>query len=127
MNIILLGAGQVGSTLAEYLVKEHNNITIVDRNPIVLDSLRERFDVGVVLGHAAYPRILEAARASDADMIIAVTDSDETNMIACQIAHTFFKIPTKIARVRSLEYLFGDELYRDDALPIDVVISPEYL
>ncbi len=127
MKIIILGAGQVGSSLAENLVSESNDITIVDTNDIVLRSLQDRLDLRTVTGVASYPEVLERAGADDADMIIAVTDNDETNMVACQIAYTMFHTPTKIARIRAVEYLNHQKIFAQDALPIDVLISPEQI
>ncbi|NCA68858.1 MAG: Trk system potassium transporter TrkA [Sphingobacteriia bacterium] len=127
MKIIILGAGQVGTSVAANLVSEANDITIVDRNPDLLRELQDRFDLSTVTGHGAHPDILRRAGAEDADMIIAVTDSDETNMVACQVAYTLFKTPTKIARVRAQSFLDNPKLFSTDALPIDVPISPEAL
>lgn len=127
MNIIILGAGQVGASVAENLASEANDITLVDSNSTLLNDLSDRLDIQTVVGHASYPDILKRAGISDADMLIAVTSSDETNIVACQVAHSFFHTPTKIARVRSQEYLKYKELFHDDALPIDVLISPEQL
>jgi trk system potassium uptake protein TrkA len=127
MKIIILGAGQVGSSLAENLTTEANDITLVDHNPDLLRALQDHLDIRTVQGEASYPEILSSAGADDADMIIAVTDSDETNMIACQVAYTIFHTPTKIARVRAVEYLNHPLLFAQEALPIDVLISPEQL
>ena len=127
MKIIILGAGQVGSSLAENLTTEANDITLVDHNPDLLRALQDHLDIRTVQGEASYPEILSSAGADDADMIIAVTDSDETNMIACQVAYTIFHTPTKIARVRAVEYLNHPQLFAQEALPIDVLISPEQL
>ncbi len=128
MKIIILGAGQIGGTLAEHLTSEANDITIVDDDIKVLQSLDEKLDVRVVVGHASLPSVLRRAGAEDADMIIAVTDSDETNMLACQVAYTLFNTPLKIARVRSAEFeLYKSELFDNKAIPIDVIISPEQL
>lgn len=127
MKIIILGAGQVGSSLAENLTTEANDITLVDHNPDLLRALQDHLDIRTVQGEASYPEVLRRAGADDADMIIAVTDSDETNMIACQVAYTIFHTPTKIARVRAIEYLNHPQLFAQEALPIDVLISPEQL
>lgn len=127
MKILILGAGQVGSSLAEHLTSEANDITLVDHNADLLRGLQDHLDIRTVLGEASYPEVLQRAGAEDADMIIAVTDSDETNMIACQVAYTIFHTPTKIARVRALEYLKHPKLFAQEALPIDVLISPEQL
>ena len=127
MKILILGAGQVGSSLAEHLASEANDITIVDRNEQVLAQLRERLDLRTITGRGSHPDVLRAAGAEDADMLVAVTDSDETNMVACQVAYTIFHTPTKIARVRAVEYLSYDKLFAPEALPIDFLISPEQI
>ena len=125
MKIIILGAGQVGSSVAENLASEANDITVVDRNAEQLRTLQEHFDLRTVTGWASHPDVLARAGAEDADMIVAVTSSDETNMIACQVAYSLFHTPTKIARVRAAEYLRQPTLFKSEALPIDVLISPE--
>ena len=127
MKILILGAGQVGSSLAENLAHEANDITIVDKNEETLHQLQDRLDLRTVAGHASHPDILRAAGAEDADMLVAVTDSDETNMVACQVAYTIFHTPTKIARIRAVEYLDYENLFCTAALPIDFLISPEQL
>lgn len=127
MKIIILGAGQVGSSVAANLVNEANDITVVDTNPKCLTNLSEKYDLRTIVGIASYPSVLEQAGAKDADMILAVTNSDEINMIACQVAYTLFHTPTKIARVRETEYLSKTALFAQEALPIDVLISPEQL
>ena len=127
MKIIILGAGQVGSSLAENLTSEANDITVIDKNEKTLLALQDRLDLRTITGHASHPDILRAAGADDADMLIAVTDSDETNMVACQVAYTVFHTPTKIARVRALGYLSHPQLFQQEALPVDVLISPEQL
>jgi trk system potassium uptake protein len=127
MKIIILGAGQVGATLADNLASEQNDVTVIDTDPGLLEDLQERLDIRTVQGHASYPNVLRRAGADDADMIIAVTESDETNMLACKVAYTLFHTPTKIARVRAAEYLREDRLFESDALAIDMHISPEQL
>ena len=127
MKIIILGAGQVGGTLAEHLAGEANDITVVDTDGDRLRSLGDRLDIRTVQGHASFPTVLLKAGAEDADMLVAVTNSDETNMIACQVAHTLYHTPTKIARVRAAAYLTRDTLFDNDAIPVDVLISPEQL
>ncbi len=127
MKIIILGAGQVGSSVAANLASEANDITVVDDNSAVLQDLQDRLDIRTITGHASHPDTLMQAGADDADMIIAVTRNDETNMIACQVAYTLFRTPTKIARVRSVEYLNHPRLFAHEALPVDVIISPEQL
>ncbi|MEJ2687912.1 MAG: Trk system potassium transporter TrkA [Gammaproteobacteria bacterium] len=125
MKIIILGAGQVGASVASNLSSEANDITVVDENAQILQDLQDRLDIRTVAGHGAHPDVLAHAGAVDADMIVAVTNSDETNMVACQVAYTLFRTPTKIARVRSGDYLKHSRLFAPDALPIDVLISPE--
>ncbi|TCT15182.1 trk system potassium uptake protein TrkA [Bibersteinia trehalosi] len=128
MKIIILGAGQVGATLAENLASNDNDITIIDNDQIRLDKLRDKNDLQAIKGNAASPRILREAGASDADLLVAVTDSDESNMVACQIAYTLFHIPTKIARIRNPDYVREREaLFNDKVLPIDHIIAPEVL
>ncbi len=127
MKIIILGAGQVGVTVAQNLASEANDITVVDNENELLRDLQDRLDIRTVQGQASHPDILAQAGADEADMIIAVTTSDETNMIACQTAWTLFKTPTKIARVRAPEYLNHNVLFSQGALPVDVLISPEQL
>ncbi len=128
MKIVILGAGQVGTTLAENLAVEANDITVVDTNAAHLASLQERIDIRTVNGFASHPEVLRRAGADDADMLIAVTDSDETNMLACKIAATLFRTPTKIARIRSVEYLKDAEvLFSQENFAVDMCISPEQL
>jgi trk system potassium uptake protein TrkA len=127
MKIIILGAGQVGASVAANLASEANDITVVDEDVAVLQDMQDRLDIRTVVGYASHPDTLAQAGADDADMIIAVTRSDETNMIACQVAYTLFHTPTKIARVRSVEYLKYQRLFAQEALPVDVLISPEQL
>ncbi|MCK5877984.1 MAG: NAD-binding protein, partial [Candidatus Marithrix sp.] len=129
MKIIILGAGQVGYSLANHLVTElENDVTVVDKDANLLRNLQEHMDLRTVIGHASYPYVLFKAGAEDADMLIAVTNSDETNMVACQIAHTVFHTPTKIARVRESDYLNHDEIFGGNGgLAVDVHISPEQL
>jgi trk system potassium uptake protein TrkA len=128
MKIIILGAGQVGRTAAHMLAQEkHNDVTVVDLNDDTLRELQDRLDIRTVHGHAAHPSVLARAGAEDADMLIALTDSDETNMIACQIGYTLYHTPTKIARIRSGEYIGEDRLFGPGSLAVDVRISPEQL
>lgn len=128
MKIIILGAGQVGGTLAENLVGEQNDITVVDTNIEKLRALQDRYDLQVVHGHSAHPDILKRAGAEDADMIIAVTSSDEVNIVACQVAYSIFNTPLKIARIRTNQYLkYRDQLFNKDDMPVDHFISPETL
>lgn len=128
MKIIIIGAGQVGGTLAENLAGEKNEITIIDSEQQVLANLQDRLDLQVVCGIGSHPDILKKAGAEDADMLIAVTNSDESNMMACQVAHSLFKTPTKIARVRSEQYIiYQDQLYQHKDIPVDHLIAPEQL
>lgn len=128
MKVIVLGAGQVGSNIARYLAGENNDVTVVDNNPALIQRLSDTLDVKAMVGFGSHPNILEAAGAQDADMLVAVTLYDEVNMVACQIGHSIFEIPTKIARVRARSYLnpLWANLFRREGIPIDVVISPEY-
>jgi len=128
MKIIILGAGQVGATLAENLVGEQNEITVVDIDSNRLRELQDKYDLQGVVGHSAHPDVLRQAGADDADMIIAVTSSDEVNMVACQVAYSIFNTPTKIARIRSEQYLkYREKLFQNNDLPIDHYIAPEAL
>lgn len=127
MKILILGAGQVGSSLAENLASEDNDITVVDLDGRKLAVLQDRLDIQTVRGRGSHPDVLNKAGCDDADMIIAVTNSDETNMIACQVAYTIFHTPMKIARVRAAQYLKYPQLFSHEALPVDVLISPEQL
>jgi trk system potassium uptake protein len=128
VKIIILGAGQVGGNLAEHLADEKNDITIIDEHAATLKRLQERLDLRTVLGNGAHPSTLMNAGAEDADMLIAVTDSDEINMLACSVAFTLFRTPTKISRVRSADYLAEHAgLFESGAIPVDVIIGPEQL
>jgi trk system potassium uptake protein TrkA len=128
MKILILGAGQVGSSAAYHLSREEaNEVTVVDMRAEVLRELQDRLDIRTVVGHAAYPDVLERAGADDADIIVALTDTDETNMVACQVAYTLYHTPTKIARIRSADYMTARKLFTQDAIPVDVRISPEQL
>ncbi|MDR0807611.1 MAG: Trk system potassium transporter TrkA [Gemmobacter sp.] len=127
MKVIICGAGQVGWQIARQLSGERNDVTVVDSNAELVRRATETLDVQGVTGFASYPDVLERAGARDADMIIAATHSDEVNMVTCQVAHSIFSVPRKIARLRAQSYLnaIWSDLYRRDHLPIDVVISPE--
>ena len=128
MKILILGAGQVGSSAAYHLSREEaNEVTVVDRRPDVLRELQDRLDIRTVVGHAAHPEVLDRAGANDADIVVALTDTDEANMVACQVAYTLFHTPTKIARIRAAEYMNAKGLFTQDAIPVDVRISPEQL
>ncbi|MBF0257182.1 MAG: NAD-binding protein, partial [Gammaproteobacteria bacterium] len=123
----MLGAGQVGLSVAQQLAGEANDITVIDRNSKLLAEMQDRLDIRTVRGHAANPEVLRQAGAEDAELVVAVTNSDETNMVACQVMYTLFRTPTRIARVRSVEYLQEPSLFNPSALPIDVLISPEQI
>ncbi len=127
MKVIICGAGQVGWQIARHLAGEKNDVTVVDNNADLVARATEALDVQGIAGFASYPDVLDRAGARDADMIIAATYSDEVNMVTCQVAHSVFSVPRKIARLRSQSYLTAiySDLYRRDHMPIDVVISPE--
>ena len=127
MRVIICGAGQVGYGIAERLASEQHDVTVIDIEEKLIEKIRDTLDVRGIVGHGARPDILRSAGADEADMLIAVTLSDEVNMVACQVAHSLFNVPTKIARVREQSYLDPQyqNLFARDALPIDVVISPE--
>ena len=128
MKIIILGAGQVGTTLAANLVSEDNDITLVDNESQHLQNLQDKHDLRVVKGSPSSPKVLRDAGAADADLMVAVTASDEINMIACQLGYTLFNTPTRIARIRNAEYLREkDKLFNNENVPIDHLISPENL
>lgn len=127
MKIIVCGAGQVGQSVVSYLVKGNNDIIVIDNNPRALEELSKEFDVLPIQGQPSHPDVLEKAGAKDCDMILAVTEFDEMNMVICQLAYTLFNIPKKIASVNSetfLDPLWG-MLYNDNHLPIDLLISPD--
>ncbi len=127
MKILILGAGQVGASVAAALASENSDITVVDLDQTKLRELSERLDIRTIVGHASLPSVLGHAGAEDADLIIAVTSSDEVNLIACQVADAIYKTPTKIARLREIEYLKHPELTQRGHSSIDVAISPEAL
>ncbi|MDE2388151.1 MAG: Trk system potassium transporter TrkA [Betaproteobacteria bacterium] len=127
MKIIILGAGQVGSSVAESLVSEANDITMVDVDPKRLALLQDRLDLRTVVGNASHPSVLVNAGAPDADMVLAVTEQDETNLVACKLAATLFNTPTKIARIRSTEYLTHPEIFSTENFCVDFAISPEQI
>jgi trk system potassium uptake protein TrkA len=130
MKIIICGAGQVGGQIARHLAREEgaNHVTVIDKDAALIRRITDAYDVNGVAGFASHPDILEKAGARDADMVIAATQSDEVNMVVCQVAHSIFSVPRKIARLRAPAYLNAiySDLYRQDHLSIDVVISPEY-
>jgi trk system potassium uptake protein TrkA len=128
MKIVIVGAGEVGGTLAEQLASEANDITVVDNSHQRLKALQERLDIRTVSGMACHPTTLVRAGIEDADMLVAVTNSDEINMMACQVAYSLFRTPTKIARVRAGSYTsktYKDRLFNDKNIPVDVLITPE--
>lgn len=128
MQIIILGAGQVGGSLATHLANEDNDVTVVDTDARRLELLQDRLDLRTLAGFASHPQTLAHAGAKDTDMIIAVTNSDEINMMACQVARQIFNVPKKIARVREQDYLnCRDQIFGPEAVPVDVLISPEGL
>lgn len=127
MKVIVCGAGQVGSNIARYLASEKNDVTIIDQDTALVEKISDSLDVQGVVGFASHPDVLERAGARDADLIIAVTYSDEVNMVACQVAHSLFDVPTKIARIRQQSYLqpIWADLFSRNHMPIDAIISPE--
>jgi trk system potassium uptake protein TrkA len=128
MKILILGAGQVGRTAAYHLSREPaNEVTVVDTNEDVLREMQDRLDVRAVAGNGAYPVVLESAGIADTDILVALTNSDEINIVACEIAHALYRTPTKIARIRAPEYTAREQLFTEGALAVDVWISPEQL
>ena len=127
MKSIVCGAGVVGKSIAESLSKEGLEVTVIDESIEAIKKISDSLDVKTIIGAVGSPSILESADAKNCDILIAVTKSDETNMIACQIAYTLFKVPTKIARIRNQDYLKQEwsNLYNKENLPIDFIISPE--
>lgn len=127
MRVIICGAGQVGYGIAERLAAEQNDVSVIDTSADLIRGVRDNLDVRGFVGHGSHPEVLQKAGAQEADMIIAVTLHDEVNMVACQVAHSLFNVPTKIARIRAQSYLQPHymDLFSRDHLPIDVIISPE--
>lgn len=125
MNILILGAGRVGASVAESLVSEKNDITVIDTDPQRLSELQDRMDLRGIAGNGIQPSVLEAAGARDADMLIACAPNDETNLVACKVAHEVFSIPTRIARLRSSEFAQGSSLMAANGFAVDAVICPE--
>jgi trk system potassium uptake protein TrkA len=127
MKIIICGAGQVGTTIARHLAHEGNDVTVIDASHEAARRADESHDIRGMVGFASHPATLREAGAKDADLLIAVTRSDEVNMVACQVAHSLFKVKRRIARLRHHGYLesIGSGLYADDQMPVDVIISPE--
>ena len=128
MNIIICGAGRVGFTIAKLLSEQNHSITVIDQSSDDIQKINDVLDVKSIVGKATYPSILEKANAKETDMIIAVTRNDEINMLICQIAYSIYKIPKKIARIRSQDYLQSKflKVFSKENLPIDVTISPDY-
>ena len=127
MKILILGAGQVGSTVAESLVGEANDITVVDSDGDKLRQLQDRLDLRTLTGNAAHPSVLEQAGIADADMLLAVTQSDEVNLVACKLAATLYNTPTRIARIRAADYLKRKEIFSADNFCVDFSICPEQI
>ena len=128
MKILILGAGQVGSTLAKNLCSDsENDITVIDHKEDKLTPLQRHLDVKTVVGHGAYPSVLEKAGIKEMDMVIAVMQSDESNMVGCRMAHQLYQVDKMIARIRTTEYLVRPELFSRSAIPIDFIITPEIL
>jgi trk system potassium uptake protein TrkA len=127
MKIIICGAGQSGKNIAKYLLKDNNDIVVIDNDVEKLEKIASELDIQPIEGHSSHPHILKKAGADSADVLIAVTHSDEINMVACQVAHTLFNVPKKIARIGSQDYLqpLWAELYNKENMPIDFIISPE--
>jgi len=125
MKVIILGAGQVGASVAEGLVSEENDITVVDFDPVRLAQLQDRLDLRTVVGNAATPSALRDAGAADADMIIAVTQSDQANLVACKLAHSVFNVPKRIARLRSRDFLEDATLLSPENFAVDYALCPE--
>ena len=127
MKILILGAGQVGSTVAESLVSEANDITVVDTDSEKLRQLQDRLDLRTLVGNAAHPSVLEQAGIVDTDILLAVTQSDEVNLVACKLAATLYNTPTRIARIRSTDYLARQEVFSADNFNVDFSICPEQI
>ena len=127
MKIIILGAGQVGASVAEGLLSEENDITVVDSDAARLQQLQNRLDLRTVVGNAAYPSILRDAGIEDADLVIAATQSDQTNLVACKLAHSLFNVPTRIARLRSPDFLEDQRLLSPENFAVDLAICPEQI
>ena len=127
MKVVIAGAGMVGQNIATYLARAGNDVTVIDQRPDLVQRLGETLDIRALTGFASHPSVLERAGCGEADLLIAVTYADEVNMVACEIAHTLFKVPTTIARIRQQDYLQSrwQDLFSRGGLPIDVIISPE--
>ncbi len=127
MKIVILGAGQVGSSVAEGLVSEQNDITVVDTDAQRLHELQARLDLRTVVGNAAHPSVQAQAGIDDADLLIAVTQSDQTNLVACKLAHALFNVPTRIARIRATDFLDNERIFGPEIFAVDLVICPEQI
>jgi len=127
MKVIVCGAGQVGFNIAKHLADQNNDVTVIDRSKSLIRKISESLDVQAIVGHASDPSMLNKVGAADAELLVAVTQSDEVNMVACQVAHSLFSVPTKVARIRNQAYLKKGwrDLFSRDNMPIDVIISPE--
>jgi len=127
MRVIICGAGRVGYGLASRLSSERNTVTVIDTSPDLIRQITTELDVQGIVGHGSHPDVLVRAGVRDCDMIIGVTYADEVNMMACQVAHSLFNVPTKVARVRAQSYLDSqwNDLYSRKNMPIDIIISPE--
>jgi len=127
LKIVILGAGQVGSSVAEGLVSEQNDITVVDTDAQRLHELQARLDLRTVVGNAAHPSVQAQAGIDDADLLIAVTQSDQTNLVACKLAHALFNVPTRIARIRATDFLDNERIFGPEIFAVDLVICPEQI
>jgi trk system potassium uptake protein TrkA len=127
MKVVILGAGQVGGSVAESLVSEQNDITVVDLEPQRLRLLQDRLDLRTVIGNGAHPSVLAEAGIEDADLLVAVTQSDETNLVACRLAARLFNVPRRIARIRATDYLGNDRVLGEDGFDVDLAICPEQI
>jgi len=125
MNVLILGAGEVGFHIAQRLASEGNNVSVIDNDAARLQRVADTMDVKTILGYATHPSTLAQAGAENAELLIAATTNDETNMLACQVAHSLFKVTTKMARIRETDYVNHPKLFGRDELPIDLIISPE--
>lgn len=125
MHIVILGAGQVGASVAESLASENNDITVVDNDQDRLGHLQDRLDLQTVVGNAAYPSVLASAGLEDADLLIAVTQSDQTNLVACKVAHSVFNVPARIARLRARDFLDSEKLLLPENFAVDYALCPE--
>src|SRR5918992_371088 len=127
MKVIICGAGQVGSNIARYLASEGADITVIDQSRELVEKLTDSLDVKGIAGFASHPEVLDQAGAADTDVVLAVTQADEVNMVACQVCHSIFEVPTKIARIRNQSYLdpMWADIFSGNHMPIDVIISPE--